>query len=921
MTRSKRFSKLSRSGTWISLGANNLVRLLDIKYENTDFIGSLNESIVAYNKCGGLIAIYRKDVAVSEERKIYLYNSVLHPHCISPFITVTYNVIFMCWNDSNSNLIVMLNNKSIHFYNYRGEIASPSISIDTLPQLFASTESGFVGLTYFREDFRVNLLFLLYSERDGYVLKTVDLPSGVQRMLSTFAMLVVPSRQSGTGFPEVYLPAMSTSIFSDICHCVLSPVSKCSNLNISFSGGNIRQFSLSPDGNCVALLLEDGSIYCTNINFDDTVKIGHIDFNRTPQLAWCGNRCVACLTVGSVEDSGMESSATLFLINPDDPEALDCVYDLPSDTLLLQECDGLRLIGSTLYQFLQVISLEVCRVFSVGSCAYGAVLLSTYDEYIAGNAAAVTMIREIQKNVDELVEAINDCVAASNHELDVTQQKRLLRIAAFGKSFCPVYGSDFFVSTVQKLRVRNTLRNCSAGMLLTHEQLCSLGDEKLIDRLVCCDQYQVAYSICDSLGIQCDDVLNRWALAKLKNSRKSTLPEKEVANLIVQKLKKFNRPLFSELARLANMSGNRLAALVFLKAEANPSRKVLMFLTIGEPELALESAVATSDTDLIFTVVSHLMETRRVQSIPLLEAFEDSKALIFQYSFASEVNREVMDSFFERNPRYQIVISLHKYFQEEKRLRSSLGNSRLRAEVQWEMLQECKSTAIQQTIVLSSRESDQTAHSNTHGFNKLFSPLLNSSEITSLSDSSVKSLRIHLSAIEEQTHLMKEFDDDRFLTASIVDMIRLVLERGRQSTAEKLKIKFNIPDKTFQWCMLNAFSRTGQWLLIDELGTKPQTQLLIGAENFVSVLLSYNRPQQAKRYIPRVPLIERRMEYYVICEDWLAAATDCRRNGDTNLLSQLRERTKGNQKILDQIDQGWNQQPKPAGLNFSRLFI
>ncbi|CCW64952.1 unnamed protein product [Phytomonas sp. EM1] len=921
MVHTRRFSRTSRSGTWISLGANNLVRLLDIKCENIDIIGSLNTCMVAYNKCGGLIAIFHKDISIPKERKIYLYNSMLRLHPISPSITVTHDVVFMCWNDSSSHLIVIMNNKSIHFFDYQGGIASPAIFIETLPQLFASTESGLVGLTYFIEDYRVSLLFLLYSERDGYVLKTVDLPLGVQRILSASAMLVVPSQQSDTGFPEVYLPAMSTPSFSDVYHCVLGPVPKCSSLNISFSGGSIRQFALSPDGNCVSLLLEDGSIYYTNRSFEDTIKIGCIENNCMSQLSWCGNGCVACLTVGSAGDNGMEASATLFLINPDDSEVSDCIYDLPPDTLLLQECDGLRLVGTALYQFLQVVSSEVRQVFSVGSRAYGAVLLSTYDEYVSGNAVAVTMIQELQQNVDGLVEAINDCVAASNHELDVSQQKRLLRIAAFGKSFCPVYGSDFFVSTAQKLRVRNTLRNCSLGMLLTHEQLCSLGEERLIGRLVCCNEFQVAYSICDTLGIQCDDVLIKWALAKLTRSKKTLTEEKEVAHLIVQKLKKFNRPLFSELARLVNMHGNRVAALVFLRAEANPSRRVLMFLSIGESELALESAIATSDTDLIFTVVSHLIESRGAQSLPLLETYEESRALLFQYAFASEVNRQAMDAFFQRNPRYQTIIGLHRYFQEENRLRSSLGNSRLRAEVQWEMLQECKSTAIQQTIVLASKEANQPAPANTHGLNKLFSPLLSSGEVTSPSDSGVRSLRTHLLVIEEQTSLMKEFNDDRFLTASIVDMICLVLEHGRQSIADRLKIKFNVSDKAFQWCMLNAFSRAGQWSLIDELGSRPQTQHLISAEHFVNVLLSYNRPQQAKQYIPRVPLIERRMEYYVLCEDWLAAATDCHHNGDTNLLSQLKERAKGNQKILEQIDQGWNQQQRSSGLNLSRLFI
>ncbi|KPA78595.1 putative vacuolar protein sorting complex subunit [Leptomonas pyrrhocoris] len=668
--------------------------------------------------------------------------------------------------------------------------------------------------------------------------------------------------------------------------------------------------------------MADGTLYSTSSGFSEVSLLGRTEVSSADfkQLTWCGNHCV--VVVQQVRYSGAEEeddgTCTAHLVNADDPDNTDSIPDLPYDIRLLMEGDGVWMLSKDWLYFLQEVPLPVQRVFSVGSRAPAAMLLNIYDEFMTGNASAVRMLQSLERQTSALMDAVADCVAAAGFEFEAAQQKRLLRIAAFGRTFCSVCDPGAFVGMGKRLRVRNHLRFESVGMILTDCQLKCLGEERLLQRLAMCNEHQVAFCVADALGSDMKPIMINWAMSKLTSvATRGKDEEKGVAKQIVKKLKACNFNRFAELAQQAKISGCGAAALVLLDSETSPGKQIPMLLSIGEADVALKRAMSSADADLLFTVMVHLIRTRGSSVIATLATHKASRDLLLQYVGMCEGNQGLMVEYFNKNPRTQVYFHLRSFFQEETRLSNALAQSVENAD--WEMLQECKSVDIQAAILSAKKAVEQSPRP--QPATTAFSPIVGGGIPFPPSMVEERYLLLQSKLIEEQVQLMKEFKDCRFLQASAADTIRFALEHGRTSVAQRLKNDFCIPEKMYQRCMLSAYLSTGQWDLIDNMsGVTSSKKTLIDGEAYVAALLSYKRPQQAKQYVPRIPQIEVRMEYYVLCGDWFGAGAECKRNNDPDLLGQLKERAKGNLEVLQQIEEGWKTPAQSTGINFSKFF-
>ncbi|KPI89950.1 putative vacuolar protein sorting complex subunit [Leptomonas seymouri] len=678
----------------------------------------------------------------------------------------------------------------------------------------------------------------------------------------------------------------------------------------------------SPDGRTIAFIMSDGALYLTSSTFSDISLLRRTGVTAADfkQLTWCGDHCV--VVVQRVKYSGFEEendgTCTALLVNADAPDIADNISDLPYDMCLLMESDGVWALSKDSLYFLQEVPLPVQRVFSVGSRAPAAMLLNTYDEFMTGNASAVRMLQSLEQQTGALMDAVADCVAAAGFEFDMAQQKRLLRIAAFGRTFCSVCDLGAFVSMSKRLRVRNHLRFESIGMILTDRQLTCLGEERLLQRLALCKEHQVAFCVADALGLDVKPTMINWAMSKLTSAvTRGKDEEKGAARQIVKKLKACSFNGFAELAQQAKIAGCGAAALMLLDAEASPGKQIPMLLSIGEADVALKRAMSSADADLLFTVILHLIRMRGSGVITTLAMHRASRDLLLQYVGMCEGNQDLMVEYFNKNPRIQTYFHLRSFFQEETRLSNALAQSVENAD--WEMLQECKSVDIQAAILSTKKAVEQSPRP--QPATTAFSPIVGGVVPFPLSMVEERYLQLQSKLIEEQTQLMKELNDCRFLQASAADTIRFAIEHGRASIAQRLKSDFCIPEKMYQRCMLSAYLSTGQWDLIDSMsGATSNKKTLLDGEAYVVALLSYKRPQQAKQYIPRIPQIEARMEYYVLCGDWFSAAAECKRNNDPDLLGQLKERAKGNADVLLQVEEGWKTSAQTTGINFPKFF-
>ncbi|KAG5481076.1 hypothetical protein LSCM1_06754 [Leishmania martiniquensis] len=923
MPRKRHFDRTSRVGSWISLGRDALLRFSELGDYSNALPFKFDNSLVAHSGCGGLVALFSPKACdfSANVNSIFLFHLAGNPlqkrTCIP--LKAIESVVYMTWNKAADHLIVVLNTGFAHFYNYCGTTAAPPLPME-IPIVCTMCSNGFVALLDTATE--TSLVLVQFGECKEYTMRKLSLPQSIRQFLTTIALVAV-DESADSKQTEVFLsysPCLSNSF---ICRCVFGASnSSFLELAVPIEGGRVLEMCRSPTGHTVAFMMLDGSVYSTNSRFSEVLLLRRTDVTPASfvQMTWCGGQCVAYLRRlqygGSPGEDG-ECSCSLFLMNVDEPESTDCISDLPADACLLPEKDGAWVISRDMLYFLQIAPLAVQRVFSVGSRAAGAMLVATYDEFMTGDASAVRMLRNLEHTSGALVEAVAECVAAAGFEFDAAQQKRLLRIAAFGRTFCSLCDSSAFVAMSKRLRVRNHLRLEPLGMIVTDQQLADLGDTRLLQRLTLCGEHQVAFSVAEAIGLDAKPVILDWAMCRLAGVSAHKDEERVAAKKIVKKLKACSFTAFAELAQQAKVAGHGTAAVVLLDAEVNPSQQVPMLLSIGEPDMALKRAIHASDADLVFTVMVHMIRSRGAAALPSLTSYKTSCDLLLQYLEICGGSQQLMTECFNKYPRVQAYFHLRSYFREETRLRHALSQSMEGGN--WEMLQECKGVEIQAAIVSTKKAVEQSPR--LQPATMPFSPIAGSGIPFPSVMIEERFLQLQSSLLDEQTQLMSEYKDSRFLQASTADTIRYALEHGRVSVAQRLKNAFCVPEKMFQWCMLSAYLCTGQWDLIDDMGgISSNKKTLLDGEAFVTALLSYKRPQQAKQYIARIPKIETRMEYYVLCSDWFSAGADCRRNNDPDLLTQLKERAKGNADALRQIEEGWSTPPQAAGISFPKFF-
>lgn len=925
MGHKRKFERTSRLGSWISLGKNILLRLIEIQGSVINPVANLENCKIAHSGCGGVLASFSPDSlpTTGDESIIFLFciSGKQHPSCPRISIRSVERVVFIAWNREQDHLIVVLSFGTVLFYNYEGVAVAPSLSVDA-PQSFTMCSNGLAMVA--KSALSTKLLVVQYREGGEYGVRELSLPERVCKAVSSISLLAV-SRSTTTALADVdvLLTYSEPPKGSIVCRCIFSGgLPKFTELAVPIKGGRVLALALSPNSSMIAFIMEDSAVYLTGIDFSEVTFLlrADVEGDNLKQLAWCGNHCIGFLQTVRFDESAFsnEVTCTLHLVNVMNPDITDMVNDLPGESHLLPEVDGLWIMSGALPQLLQVAPPEVRRVFSVGSRATGALLLTTYDEFMTGNASAVGMIQNLEKDSGKLMEAICDCVAAASFEFDAAQQKRLLRIAAFGKAFCSLFDPDIFVIAAKRLRVRHHLHYSSVGMILSESQLLELGEQRLLQRLTLCDAHPVAFSVAEALGWDAKPILEHWALSQLRRASLAGVgKDQQLVKKIVDRLESCLFDDFSDLAQKVKMEGNGIAALEFLLAEKDATRQVPMLLNIGEPEVALKQAISSSSADLVFSVVLSLVHSRGIDAIDFLAKSSISRDLLLQYTGICEGNQKLMVQYFNRHPRVQTYFLLCNYFQEENRLRHTLHQST--REVAWEMLQECKGVPIQAAILSSKKEAEQSSRQQMG--TTAFSPIMGVGVPSSPAVMEERYLQLHLRLIGEQTKLMTELSDSRFLYASIADTIRYALEHGRTSTAQRLKTAFSVPERMYQWCMLSAYSSTAQWDLIDGMaGISSSKNTVLGGEAFVTTLLSFKRPQQAKQYIARVSKIEDRMEFYVQCGDWIGAGAECRRSNDADLLLQLKERAKSNPESLSQINEGWNSSVAASGISISKLF-
>ena len=483
-------------------------------------------------------------------------------------------------------------------------------------------------------------------------------------------------------------------------------------------------------------------------------------------------------------------------------------------------------------------------VFKIGSTSPASVLLDAQDQLEKKSSKADDNIQLIRSS---LPDAVSSCVQAAGQEYSVHWQKQLLKAASFGKSVLDLYSSDDFVDMCEKLRVLNAVRDYHIGLPLSLPQYQRLTPEKLIQRLINRREYQLAIHLSDFLRVPTNKIYVHWACQKVRNS---TSDEDTISHAVVAKLTSKRGISFETIARAAYDEGRTHLATQLLNHETRAGKQVPLLLSMEEDEIALDKALSSGDTDLVFYVLLHLKK-----KLPLA-AF-----------FRVLTNRPVATALVESSAAAQdtdILKSL--YYQDDRPLD---GANLLFAEALRQTAPQTKSDKLKLAAKVLSDSKDATA---------------------TLYKSTCQEAQ---ALIRIQDGLDRDIGDSpegqqRFTGLSLNATLFRLLSLGYGKRAAKLQSEFRVPEKTWWWLRLRGLVARRDW---GELETvSQQRKSPIGWEPFFNEILAAGKQELAGVFVGKCTGLkaQERAEMYVKCGMVLRAGEELVKARDLEGLESLK---------------------------------
>ncbi|TKA54279.1 hypothetical protein B0A53_03371 [Rhodotorula sp. CCFEE 5036] len=676
----------------------------------------------------------------------------------------------------------------------------------------------------------------------------------------------------------------------------------------------------SPPSNSTTSSATDPLLWVTSSDFARSLS----EFSITPEVSeevgeqqprgggpraveWCGSNSVVL---------GWER--TVVMVGPFG-ETLKFFYADP--IRLVTELDGTRIIGAEVSEFLQIVPASAQKIYLPGSTAPAALLFEASTQfYELKSPRADEYVRSLGKG-PEMVEAIEGCLDAAVREWDEREQKRLLKAAAFGKSFLDAHNPSDFVEATRTLRVLNAVRDYKIGLPLTWDQYRSRPISHLISRLVNRSQHLLALRLSAFLGLSPSPVIRHWAQQLIAASAPAvaaatttaTAPgpqsDEEVCRVIVDKLRSLRTtsssssltaatgpnadlsgsqqqqqaamaavqdlPLSSaDIALTAFRLGRRRLARLLIDREPRASKQVPLLLRMEEGEEALRKALQSGDPDLVFQALLHLRKTlspgdlfmlvERISAPtgPVRPAVTGGGPPTVPTTTAKKEGADalrLLEVFAREMGEMQL---LHDYWYQDDR----------RVEMALEALRESGLEKDYGEKVAKVRQAQKSfADDKERGF-----------EAKMVED------QIRLLVLQQQLEQEAAASGRPFVGLSINATIRQCLLAGLDKKADKTRSDFKVPDKRFWYIKLRALVALRDWDALDTFARSKKSP--IGYEPWVDELIRAGAHRQAVRYVDRCDP-RNRVELYIKCGEWVMAGQEELKNRAPNkiIAAQLDE--------------------------------
>ncbi|KAL2201113.1 Vps16, N-terminal region-domain-containing protein [Corynascus similis CBS 632.67] len=561
--------------------------------------------------------------------------------------------------------------------------------------------------------------------------------------------------------------------------------------------GPFSHIAVSPNGKFCALYTANGKAHVITSDFSSRLSEHDSKSKIAPKyFEWCGNDAVVIAWEDEVHLVGPSGSLAKFY------------YD-SGQVHIVPDYDGVKIVANDTCDFLQKVPDVTEGVFRLGTDSAASILLDAVEQLEMQSPRADDNIQLIRP---DLVEAVDACISAAGQEFSVHWQKQLLKAASFGKSVLDVYNSDDFVDMCETLRVLNAVRFYEIGLPLSYEQYQRLSPSGLISRLLNRHEYLLALRIAGYLRLPTDKIYVHWASAKV---RLGSEDDDAVCRKIVEKLSGRPGISFETIARAAYDEGRGRLATELLNHEPRAGRQVPLLLSMEEDELALDKAIESGDTDLIYFVLHQLR-----RKLPLAGFFRVINSRPTATALVEALARQG-----DGDDREDTTLLKDLYYQDDRRLEGAAVFIR-------EALRQPESRTASDKLSIAAK----------------------------LLSDNVKEHAFELGALKEATTLLRmqeAFDrdlTDTFTGLSVNQTMFKLIRLGYHGRAKKIQSDFKVPEKVAWWIRLQALVAKRDWNELEEISRQRKSP--IGWQPFYNLILQAGNPRLAAIFIPKCAGLE-----------------------------------------------------------------
>lgn len=375
-----------------------------------------------------------------------------------------------------------------------------------------------------------------------------------------------------------------------------------------------------------------------------------------------------------------------------------------------------------------------------------------------------------------------------------------------------------------------------------------------MSRLLTRNLHLLALRISQYLGLRPDPVLKHWAVARIARS-KSALSQESDAGLCAAIVDKFEREgeraSYADIAKKAWEAGRVRLATMLLDHESRAAEQVPLLLEMKQDKIALEKAVDSGDTDLVYHVLLRLQGA--LSPGDFFHLLDDSltpaltPAVRLLQVYARENDRQLLRDFYYQDDRRVDAGTLYV----EEAYATPLPDDRA------------------ELLRLAS---------------KSFGEDKDASFEAKQAEDAARLLQMQAGFEAEAEHRVA------LRGLSLADTIGALLAHGLGKRADALRSAFRVPDKRWWWLKLKALAAAKNWSQLEQFAKSKKSP--IGYEPFVRHLLEVGQPGQAALYVPRCDA-KLRPDLYVECGLWGKAAEAAKERGDKAKLDELRQRAPG----------------------------